>query len=174
MTASPSPRVKGSMRDAITAPVASRPTPLPLPARDRAGWRLSALTLALRACRGQSATVEQLHVLMWALQSAANADEFMRAWNRGSATPRVLRAFDVRLDDTLNLGQAAGLLEQTPSGRYKLTQTGTLFADRIRAERGLMEVEQDLFASLGSITEAGMWQRLGTRAEVSGGSGQRQ
>jgi hypothetical protein len=143
-------------------PVASRSTALPLPGRDRASWRIAAACLILRSCRGRSATIEQLHVLMWALRDEANAAIVRELWD-DSRAPRALRAFDPLLDDTLALARTAGLIEQRPNGRQVLSEVGGRLADSIRATEGLMEEEQRLLAHLGgNITESGMWQRLGS------------
>ena len=142
------------------APVASRRTPLPLVGRERTGWRLAALVLILRACRGKSASLEQLHVLMWYLRDEANAVTLLAIWDSPDSAQRSLRAFDPLLDDLLSLARAAGLVEQKPSGRQALSATGGRLADAIRSE-GLMETEQRQLAQLGGISEARMWERLG-------------
>jgi len=141
-------------------PVASRRTPLPLAGRERTGWRLAALLLILRACRGRSATLEQLHVLMWYLRDDANATTLLAAWNGPDSAQRSLRAFDPLLDDTLSLARASGLVEQQQTGRQALSAPGGVLADALRSE-GLMDVEQRLLVQLGSISESGMWRRLG-------------
>jgi len=92
-------------------PVASRRTALPLAVRERTGWRLAALILVLRACRGRSATLEQLHVLMWYLRDDANASTLLAVWNGPNSARRTLRAFDPLLDDILSLARASGLVQ---------------------------------------------------------------
>lgn len=141
-------------------PVASRRTALPLAGRERTGWRLAALILVLRACRGRSATLEQLHVLMWYLRDDANASTLLAVWNGPNSARRTLRAFDPLLDDILSLARASGLVQQQPSGRQVLSAAGGTLADALRSE-GLMEAEQQLLVQLGNISESGMWQRLG-------------
>lgn len=159
MTASDHPQFPRDLATPLT-PVASRRTPLPLPGRERTGWRLAALVLILRACRGRSATLEQLHVLMWYLRDDANAATLLTIWNRPDGAPRSLRAFDPLLDDILSLARASGLVEQQQTGRQTLSAAGGTHADTLRSE-GLMEVEQRLLVQLGNISESGMWQRLG-------------
>jgi len=142
-------------------PVASRPTAMPLAGRDRATWRLAAVCLILRSCRGRSATIEQLHVLMWALRDEANAAIVRELWDNSTAS-QALRAFDPLLDDTLALARAAGLIKQRPNGRQVLSAAGGSLADSIRDTEGLMEGEQRLLAHLGgNISETRMWERLG-------------
>jgi hypothetical protein len=150
------------------APVASRQTAVPLAGRERIAWRLAALTLILRSCHGRSATIEQLHVLMWSLRDAGNTETLQRAWN--DATGRTaFRAYDPLLDDTLSLARAVGLVEQLKTGRIKLSELGARVANRIRDEVGLMDDERRALADLGNISESNMWKRLGTPDKTSGG-----
>ena len=160
MTESDQPQLPRAEHSTPLTPVASRRTPLPLAGRERTGWRLAALVLILRACRGRSATVEQLHVLMWYLRDDANAATLLAVWNGPASAQRSLRAFDPLLDDILSLARASGLVEQQQSGRQALSAAGGTLADAFRSE-GLMEVEQRLLVQLGNISESGMWQRLG-------------
>lgn len=160
MTPSDHPQLPRPERATPLTPVASRHTPLPLPGRERTGWRLAALVLILRACRGRSATLEQLHVLMWCLRDDANAATLLAVWNRPDGAPRSLRAFDPLLDDILCLARASGLVDQTQTGRQALSAAGGTLADTLRSE-GLMAVEQRLLVQLGNISESRMWQRLG-------------
>lgn len=160
MTESDQPQLPRAERATLLTPVASRRTPLPLAGRERTGWRLAALVLILRACRGRSATVEQLHVLMWYLRDDANAATLLAIWDGPANAQRGLRAFDPLLDDILSLARASGLVEQQQSGRQALSVAGGTLADTLRSEV-LMEVEQQLLVQLGNISESGMWQRLG-------------
>ena len=142
-------------------PVASRATALPLAGRDRTGWRIAALALILRACYGRSATIEQLHVLMWYLRDEQNAVILRRTWEQTDQAPRALRAFDPLLDDTLALARAAGLIEQQKNGRQVLSAAGATLADSMRS-RELMDVEQRALTDLGRISESRMWEKLGS------------
>lgn len=154
-----------------TTPVASRVVDLPLPGRDRTGWRVSALLLVLYGCHGRSATVEQLHVLLWALRDDRNAIEMWRVWEGAPGAPRILRAFDPDLDDTLAIARAAGLVDQRPNGRQFLTDLGASVVRRIRDEEGLMESERTLLARLGTVSETSMWKRLGRPSRATPASG---
>lgn len=158
---------RSDWRDLANSAVSIQQVPLPLPGRERAAWRVAALALCLAACRGQSATVEQLHVLTWAIRDSENARRFLAVWTGVPGIPASLRAWDSSLDDTLRLAQAADLVQVQPNGRQKLTTMGKSVVAAIRAsDDGLMVEEQQLLASLGQITESGMWRRLGTPPRV--------
>ncbi|MFG1611054.1 hypothetical protein [Actinoplanes sp. NPDC049265] len=135
--------------------------PMPLPGKERAAWRVTALALCLAGCRGQSATVEQLHVLSWALRDVSNGARLLEAWDAHDPTVS-LRAWDTALDDTLKLAQAAGLVDAQPNGRRKLTDLGKTLVAAVRNSDDLMIEEQQLLAGLGQISEIAMWRRLGT------------
>lgn len=140
---------------------------LPLAGRDRAAWRVASILLCLSSCRGKSASLEQLHVLSWALRDEQNGRALVQLWNNTAGAPRTLRAWDPSLDDTLRLAQASGLITQKDNGRQMLTERGGQFVAAIRDQaEDLMAAEQHLIVSLGQITEAGMWRRLGDRAPL--------
>jgi hypothetical protein len=137
--------------------------PLPLPGRDRISWRVTAILLCLAACRGSSATVEQLHVLSWAVRDEHNADTLLAAWEQRPGVTRPLRAWDPGLDDTLKLARAGGLITQRSNGRQELSASGVRVVAATRYGSGVMDQERGLLASLGRVTTSGMWERLGQR-----------
>jgi hypothetical protein len=137
--------------------------PLPLPGRDRITWRITAVLLSLAACRGRSATVEQLHVLSWAVRGERNADALLAAWEQRPGASRSLRAWDPGLDDTLKLARASGLITQLGNGRQKLSEPGERVVAAIQDNSGAMGRELQLLGRLGRLTESGMWERLGRR-----------
>lgn len=136
-------------------------SPLPLSARDRATWRVASLILCVAACRGRSATVEQLHVLSWTLRDPRNEAELTAKWFNGGSTPP-LRAWDPYLGDSLSLATAQGLLAKAASGRVALSDAGETVVRLIRnAKDGVLANEQQTLVRLGSITETSMWRQLG-------------
>ena len=150
-------------RRAPSGPLTLARVPLPLPGRDRIAWRITALLLCLNACRGRSATVEQLHVLSWAVRDPHNADDLLDVWEGHPGAVRLLRAWDPALDDTLRLAQASGLITQRPNGRQELSESGARVVVAVRENDAAMDSERRLLASLGRVTESGMWERLGRR-----------
>ena len=150
-------------RPAPSGPLTMASVPLPLPGRDRIAWRIAALLLCLDACRSRSATVEQLHVLSWAVRDPHNADVLLDVWEDSPGAVRPLRAWDPALDDTLRLARASGLITQRPNGRQELSETGARVTAAVRESGAVMDSERRLLASLGRVTESGMWDRLGRR-----------
>lgn len=158
-------RLAARPRISLPGVVYAESVPLPLAGRDRVVWRVSAVVLCLAACRANAATTEQLHVLTWALRDAQNAADLRSLWVGEPNAPQVLRAWNTRLDDTLQLAMSAGYVSMTNTGRYTLTDDGRVLVRALRndPEEPLIE-EQRFLASLGKLTEKGMWRRLGERA----------
>jgi hypothetical protein len=152
----------------LTGGIIAEDRALPLAGRDRAAWRVISVLLCLASCRGRSATVEQLHVLSWAIRDEENGRVLASVWNQEDGAPRLLRAWDPKLEDTLHLARAAELVEQKNTGRYVLTTAGTRVVRALRsAQPDVLSKEQQFLAVLGSLTESGMWDRLGRRSSGS-------
>lgn len=152
------------------SPLFAAIVPLPLAPRSRIAWRLGLLVLCLNQCRAYSATVEQLHILTWALQGADNYNELTRYWS-GSVPGRKLRVWNAELDDTLRVAIAGDLVELTSSGRQKLTALGARLAKELSSKRSeAFEVERRQLSELGRISTTGMMRRLNEVGvgEVSG------
>lgn len=147
----------------MTHEVGLRRSELPLAGSQRTQWRQACLLFVLSRCRGKSATIEQLHTLMWVMRGEDRALSFMSAWNGDSAGTRVLRAWEPGLMVTINLSGAAGLTEFTSTGRVKLTAAGEIVLLAIvEAEVNLGE-PQRVLESIPPITTSDMWRRLGVR-----------
>lgn len=146
------------------APLAVEKVPLPLEGRDRAVWRIATTLLCLAHCRNNSASIEQLHVLTWALQDVKNMTMLRRLWESQPGTGDIFRARNPRLEDTLKLARASQLVAQTRSGKYSLTERGENVINSIVERSGALESENVELAQLGSISESQMWKRLGTRS----------
>jgi len=148
------------------SPIVAQAVPLPLAARHRISWRIATLTLCLLQCRGNSATVMQLHILTWAIQSSANFDTLRRHW-LGVLSGAVLRVWNSDLDDSIRVAVATGLVVQSVNGRQSLTATGLQLAQALADpdnENFLPEREQ--LRELGRISTAGMMRRLSRQGEL--------
>lgn len=150
----------GRRAPAPESPISAEVVPLPLAARSRIAWRLGSLVLCLFQCRANSATVEQLHILTWSLQSKGNYDELMRYWI-GSVVGRKLRVWNADLEDTLKLALAGGVIDLSGSGRQTLTAVGVRLAEELSMPNSeAFELERRQLRELGRISTAGMMRRL--------------
>jgi hypothetical protein len=146
--------------DAPNSPVRLRRVALPLDGSERFQWRLAAVLLALSACRGRSASVDQLHTLVWAINDPANAEILQRAWD-GQTPPRRARGYVTTLLQTLRVAQTEGLVEQALSGRQKLTPRGVAFVKSMREDGVSLGSGDELLLRLSPISSADMTRKLG-------------
>lgn len=145
------------------APVKLSRVPLPLDGSERFQWRLAAVLIALSACRGKTASVEQLHTLVWAMNDPANAQALRVAWE-GETTSLRPRGYVVGLLQTLKVAQVEGLVEQQGNGRQKLTEAGSGFVSTMANAEINFGAGQSLLLELAPISSAEMNRRLGGRA----------
>lgn len=75
-----------------------RPKARPMPCAHRPLWRMSIVLLLIEQCHGGKATVEQLHVLNWAIRSEQTRQQFLD-FIRGLRVPSQVNA---RRDPSLN------------------------------------------------------------------------
>lgn len=143
------------------APVELHRVPLPVPTTSRAGWRVTALVLILGSCRGNSATVEQLNCLLWAVSDRASSELFISTWKSNDPQKAPLRKFFPPLDDALKIARAEGLIEQKGKVRYALTSLGKTYLRLLNSDMELLREEKRFLAPLRPISTSGMWERLG-------------
>lgn len=157
-----SPRMS-TMRIRPTMPADAfevRSVPLPVEGSKREVWKLSTLVLCLSYCRANSATLEQINVLTWALRDESNAAEFERVWREESEF-RILRAWDDSTLRTLRIGIMVELVMWTGSSRIKLTEKGLDLSKKIRSEVDSFADEKAFLSSFRSFSASGMWSHLG-------------
>lgn len=85
-----------------------RPKARPMPCAHRPLWRMSVVLLLIEKCHGDRATVEQLHVLNWAIRSEQTRKQFLD-FIRGLRIPSQVNA---RRDPSLNRALEFALAEK--------------------------------------------------------------
>lgn len=146
----------------LSEPVHLRRVPLPLTSTFRYQWRLLMVLLSLQASRTGTASIEQLHTLVWAMSDPRNAERLGLVWNRTSSTnAQRLRGYVPGLIDTLRVAHAEDLVTQTSSGREQLSAAGANFLNSYSSAGGQVRPHQQMVIDLGPFTAAGMWRRLG-------------
>jgi len=91
----------------------------PFPGQFRTVRRLALLTLILEACRGQQASLAQLHVLNWAIRTPESRQAFL-AFMKGDVTPDEAI---VRFDPTLSRAVQYAVEEQIVTDRESIQGT---------------------------------------------------
>jgi len=137
-----------------------RSVPLPVEGSKREIWKLSILVLCLSYCRANSATLEQINVLIWAIRDESNAAEFERVW-RAESEFRILRAWNDSTLRTLRIGLMGGVFMWTSTSRIKLTEKGLALSKKILSEVDSFADEKAFLSSFRSFSASGMWSHLG-------------
>lgn len=146
----------------IDAPILFRERPVPVAGVDRVPWRLAALVLTLRRCRGNQTAVAVLHVLLWALSSGRSRAAFLAWWSGKRSPVTSTFRFDPQVDFTIDLAIGSGLVRARSSGRLRLTDLGMGLADAILAADHILTIEKIFLEKLPrSIAEAEIRRRLG-------------
>lgn len=136
-----------------------RYVPLPLAGARRYQWKTLLLLAALARCRGRSATVPQLHTLVWAIADDDNARRFELAWGNTGAEP--FRRYTPDLLQILRVAQADGLVEQQNSGRQKLTRAGESILELFASREEQSKLPGELLDNYSPITASAMTRFLG-------------
>ena len=128
--------------------ISFNPRPAAIPGDLRLSWRVSAVVLVLNRCRAKTASLEQIHFLMWAIGSRTGRD-IGRRWFAGVRKPDdpIVR-FDPAVSRTLLLAVATGLSYWKTPHSICLTDAGRELASAIGAAVNVMSEEKDFLGAL--------------------------
>lgn len=100
----------------------------------RSRWRVALLLLLLDRCHGRSATLEQIHVVGWALLDDEGRRQLAGAISGDRRPDAVVVRFDPSWSRAIDLSVGEGLTEwKENSGRLRLTDVGRGVVDGIWA-----------------------------------------
>lgn len=132
---------------------------LPLAGNRRHQWQALMVLSALSRCRGQSATVEQLHTLVWALSDERNATAMVRNWGRTGAL--LFRGYVPDLLQLLRIMQVEDLIAQESAGRQKIAPAGAEVLSGFLSSGGSLGPAGQVLDELTSLSTASMSRNLG-------------
>lgn len=116
--------------------------PDPVPADLRGAWRFSAIPLVLSRCRANSATPEQLHLLVSALRSKSIQNQVTRGL-RGETRPDDLPIRrDPSLARTISILIGNETLGQRQNGAIYLADPGVAIANLVWSDESVMLEEK--------------------------------
>ncbi|MFF0745172.1 hypothetical protein ACFYVL_32705 [Streptomyces sp. NPDC004111] len=122
--------------------------PDPIPGDLRTGWRLASLVLILQRCRGNTANLEQIHVLAWSVRSTQGR-EVMRTWFSARRKPNgLIIRHDPATSRTINLAVAAGLASRNDNASITLTGKGERLATLLWANTEVLSREKEFLSTL--------------------------
>ncbi len=128
--------------------------PSPLPADLRAEWRLAAIALILKKCRGERATLKQLHVLNWAMRTAKSRDAFIKMLSHDRRLDDPVVRFEPSLNRAIALALAENLLLREPNGTIRLTEKGGRLTEEIMGASTCLAAEKEFLSRItGKVTQ---------------------
>ena len=132
----------------ITSGVVFTRRPDPIPGDLRTGWRLASAVLILKRCRANTANLEQIHVLAWALRSIKGR-KVIRDWFTEHRKPNsLIIRHDPSTTRTINLAIASGLAKRNENSTISLTEKGERFATLLWARHDILAPEKEFLAAL--------------------------
>ncbi len=115
--------------------------PITLAADMRPLWRIGVLILIVDKCWGQTATLEQLHVLNWAIRGKNSRALFLQIMNEGTPPDAAIVRFDPSLPRAIAFAVAEKLCIRS-SDRLSLTEKGMTFLAKLMADNSVLEEEK--------------------------------
>jgi hypothetical protein len=122
--------------------------PDPIPGDLRIGWRLASAVLILNRCRGNTANLEQIHVLTWALRSR-HGRQVISDWFLRERKPNdLIIRHDPSTARTINLAVAGGLATRNNNSTISLTEKGDRLAHLLWGRSDVLVPEKNFLSTL--------------------------
>src|SRR5206468_12074035 len=92
----------------LRAPYSFAERPKPVPPDGRPIWRVPYTLLLVRSCRGAQGTLEQLHVLNWAIRTSGGVDQLARFLAGAIDAEQPVVRYEPALDRAVSLATGLG------------------------------------------------------------------
>jgi len=127
------------------------PRPQPLPASLRPVYRIALIVLVLKTnCRGNTASLLKLQFFNWLLKSSSLQELIEDRLTHQSVFTLELIHLDPMVNLALKYAFADNLISVTNNSKYKLTEKGNEFADRIlQDEQSVLAGEREFLVRIG-------------------------
>lgn len=127
------------------------PRPQPLPASLRPLYRIALITLVLKTnCQSNTASMLKLQFFNWLLKSSSLQELIEDRLTRQSVFTLELIHLDPMVNLALKYAIADNLISVTNNSKYKLTEKGNGFADRIlQDEQSVLDGEREFLVRIG-------------------------
>lgn len=144
------------------ARVAFRSQPHPIPADARVVYKLAQIALVLNLFNRRSASIENLHLFTWSLQSRRRGQMLLSWWAGNRHASTITKRSDPHLQVALNVGLIRGMLKISGpnNNRVTLEPPGILFAQQIESNDELMTAEKHLLRQFGKLSDASVSRYL--------------
>lgn len=153
------------LEKAIDRPFTFKQRPTPLACDLRPEWRLYVLVLLVDQCRSSKASLQQLHVLDWAIRTHETQEAFLEFLNGERAPNQTIVRYDPSLNRAVDFGFGEELLthrEQESSTlipldtqqsdrpyRISLAPKGVQLANLLKENADLLSAEKEFLARIG-------------------------
>ncbi|WP_143110736.1 hypothetical protein [Streptomyces sp. cf124] len=157
----------GSGTEAVEeARVAFHSQPRPIPADARVIYKLAQIAIILDAFNKRSASIENLHLFAWALQSRRRGQMLLSWWAGSRYANTITKRSDPHLSVALNVGLIRGMLSISGSNNSRVTlePLGVLFAQQIESSDELMAAEKLFLRQFHKLSDASVARRLARSA----------
>lgn len=151
---------EAELEELLNAPFMFTPRPKPVLGSLRPVWRIPTLLMLIRKCRGAKASLEQLHVLNWAMRDERSQHVFL-AFLSGEATPdEAVVRYEPALNRALDLALGQKLVAWTDAKRLTLTEKGRDLLTSIDAQDDLLSEQKAFLERIASPVSQALVQRL--------------
>lgn len=153
-----------SFDEALDVPFTFHRRPRALPCSMRPGWRLHVLLMILNQCRGTRASLEQLHVLNWAIRTEDTRQHFLQFLEGKRAPNQIIVRYDPSLCRAIDFAFAETLVvrqeqqtelfdndhpKRTPPYRVILGKRGKQLLQQIQKMDDAFTVEKAFLKAIG-------------------------
>lgn len=152
-----------ALDEALDVPFTFTARPTPLPCELRPVWRMHILVLILDQCWAGKASLEQLHVLNWAIRTEESRDAFLLFLQGKRAPNQVIVRYDPSVNRAVHFAFAEGLIvhkdeqlelledEEPPAATYRiiLSDRGRKLVQQIKATDDCFTSEREFLDAIG-------------------------
>lgn len=155
-------RSSASSRDIEQARVAFRSQPRPIPADARVVYKLAQVVLVLSSFHKNTASIENLNLFTWSLQSRRRGQLLLSWWDGNRRADTVTKRSDPHLPIALNVGVVKGMLKISGANgsRVTLEPPGILFLQQIESVDEVMAAEKNLLRQFQRLSDASVARNL--------------
>jgi hypothetical protein len=147
----------------LDAPFVFRQRPEPVPGVLRPVWRIPTILLLIKKCWGGKASLEQLHVLNWAIRDSSGRATFLMLLEGEIDPDDAIVRFEPALNRALDLALGQKLVYWTEARRLALTERGADLAAAIEADGEVLNEEREFLAEIPRPVSQAMVQQFLSR-----------
>lgn len=148
----------------LRAPFSYQQRPRPVPADGRPLWRVPYVLLLVRACRSQVASLQQLHVLNWALRSTTESESLSYLLSGQVLAEQPVVRYEPALDRAVALAGGLDFL-RFASKLWRLNDSGRELLADVETDPGLLAEEKRRLGIIGKpLTQVAVKELLSRRS----------